>query len=62
MTVVYTFEATMELDKVFADAADKCVCSKDLMRKWEKKVETETSRVIPNANINCTKIQVFDGE
>lgn len=60
MTVIYTLEITMELEDYFSDSADKCVCDNVLMQMWLKKVEKETAKVIPDANINCTKIQVFD--
>lgn len=62
MTVVYKLEITMELDDSFKDNAERCIMDDKMMQMWQKKVEKETARVIPNADIVCTKIQVFEVE
>ena len=60
MTVVYRLEVTMELDDSFQDAAERCIMDDKMMQKWQRKVAKETARVIPNADVICTKIQVFE--
>lgn len=62
MTVVYKLEVTMELDDSFKDSAERCIMDDKMMQMWERKVASETARVIPNADIVCTKIQVFEVE
>lgn len=62
MTVVYKLEITMELDDSFQDNAEKCVMDDKLMQAWQRKVAKETARMITNADIVCTKIQVFEVE
>ena len=62
MTVVYKLEVTMELDDSFKDNAERCIMDGKMMEMWERKVAKETTRVIPNADIVCTKIQVFEVE
>lgn len=60
MTVVYKLEVTMELDDSFQDSAERCIMDGKMMQMWERKVAGETARVIPDADIVCTKIQVFE--
>lgn len=62
MTVVYKLEVTMELDDSFKDNAERCIADEKMMQAWQRKVARETARVIPNADIVCTKIQVFEVE
>lgn len=59
MTVVFTMEITLELDRSQEDIADKCIVDADLKQRWIRKVEKETSKAIPNADVVCTGIQVF---
>lgn len=62
MTVIFTIEITTEIDKSQEDIADRCIVDEAHRQRWIRKVEKETSKAIPNADVVCTKIQVFDCE
>ena len=62
MTVIFTMEITTEIDRSQEDTADRCIVDEDLKQRWIRKVEKETSKAIPNADVICTNIQVFDCE
>lgn len=61
MTVVYTLEVTSQFEDKYDmyEKADRCIMSPELKQKWEHKVAKETEKVIPDANVICTNIQVF---
>lgn len=62
MTVVYTIEVTMQFEDVndMYEKAERCAISPELKQKWEHRVAKETEKVIPDANVICTNIQVFE--